>query len=308
MNNITQIIGTQYPIIQGAMAWIADGALAAAVSQGGGLGIIAAGNAPLAWVQEQIEYVKSQTERPFGVNVMLMSPTAPEVAQLIAREKVPVVTTGAGSPAPYMELWKNAGIKVLPVIPSSALAKRMERLGADAVIAEGCEAGGHIGELTTLALIPQVCDAVQLPVVAAGGIADGRGMAAAFCLGAVGVQMGTRFLAAHECHIHENYKQKVLGAKDTDTVVTGRSTGLPIRSLKNPMTKRYLELEKQQVDKLELEELSIGGLRVAVQQGDVEQGSLMCGQIAGLVSREQPCAQIIQETYDQAKQIINFID
>lgn len=308
MNAIKQLLSIQYPIIQGAMAWVAEASLASAVSAGGGLGIIAAGNAPVDWVRQQIETVRAKTDQPFGVNVMLMSDTADQVAELVAQLKVPVVTTGAGSPGKYMEMWKQAGVKVLPVIPSVALAKRMERMGADAVIAEGCEAGGHIGELTTMALTPQVVDAVAIPVVTAGGVADGRGMAAAFCLGAGGVQVGTRFLAAKECVIHQNFKDKVIGAKDTDTVVTGRSTGLPIRSLKNKMTKQFLTMEAQGCDRMELERLGIGALRKAVVEGDVDGGSFMCGQVAGLVKEEQPAAEILRQMTESAKALIPWME
>lgn len=308
MNAIKQLLSIQYPIIQGAMAWVAEASLASAVSAGGGLGIIAAGNAPVDWVRRQIETVRAKTDQPFGVNVMLMSDTADQVAELVAQLKVPVVTTGAGSPGKYMEIWKQAGVKVLPVIPSVALAKRMERMGADAVIAEGCEAGGHIGELTTMALTPQVVDAVAIPVVTAGGVADGRGMAAAFCLGAGGVQVGTRFLAAKECVIHQNFKDKVIGAKDTDTVVTGRSTGLPIRSLKNKMTKQFLTMEAQGCDRMELERLGIGALRKAVVEGDADGGSFMCGQVAGLVKEEQPAAEILRQMTESAKALIPWME
>lgn len=308
MNTIQQLLSIEYPIIQGAMAWVAEASLASAVSAGGGLGIIAAGNAPVDWVQQQIEKVRTQTDKPFGVNIMLMSDTADQVAELVARLKVPVVTTGAGSPGKYMEMWKQAGIQVLPVVPSAALAKRMERMGADAVIAEGCEAGGHIGELTTMALTPQVVDAVRIPVITAGGVGDGRGMAAAFCLGAGGVQVGTRFLAAKECVIHQNFKDKVIGAKDTDTVVTGRSTGLPIRSLKNKMTKQFLTMEAQGCDRMELERLGIGALRKAVVEGDVDQGSFMCGQIAGLIKEEQPAAEILRQMTESAKALIPWME
>ena len=280
---ITELLGIQYPIIQGGMAWVAEHHLAAAVSEAGGLGLIGAANAPAEWVREQIRAAKNLTEQPFGVNIMLMSPYADEVAQVVAEEGVKVVTTGAGSPEKYMEQWKQSGIRVIPVVASVALAKRMERCGADAVVAEGCESGGHVGESTTMALVPQVVDAVQIPVIAAGGIADGRGIAAAFMLGAKAVQMGTRFIATQEAQVHESYKNQVLRAKDIDTRVTGRSTGHPVRALRNEMTKRYLELEQEGASFEELEQLTLGGLRRAVVEGDVRMGSMMAGQCAGLV-------------------------
>ena len=277
---ITELLGIQYPIIQGGMAWVAEHHLAAAVSEAGGLGLIGAANAPAEWVREQIRAAKNLTEQPFGVNIMLMSPYADEVAQVVAEEGVKVVTTGAGSPEKYMERWKQSGIRVIPVVASVALAKRMERCGADAVVAEGCESGGHVGESTTMALVPQVVDAVQIPVIAAGGIADGRGIAAAFMLGAKAVQMGTRFIATQEAQVHESYKNQVLRAKDIDTRVTGRSTGHPVRALRNEMTKRYLELEQEGASFEELEQLTLGGLRRAVVEGDVRMGSMMAGQCA----------------------------
>ena len=265
---ITALLGTEYPIIQGGMAWVAEHHLAAAVSEAGGLGIIGAANAPADWVREQIHKVRELTKKPFGVNVMLMSPYAEEVAKVIAEEKVPVVTTGAGNPEKYMELWKSAGTKVIPVVASTALAKRMERCGADAVIAEGCESGGHVGETTTMALVPQVVDAVEkIPVIAAGGIGDGRGIAAAFMLGAKGVQMGTAFVATKESQVHENYKQCIIKAKDIDTRVTGRTTGHPVRALRNQMTKEYLKKEAEGASFEELEKLTLGGLRKAVVDG-----------------------------------------
>lgn len=293
---ITALLGTEYPIIQGGMAWVAEHHLAAAVSEAGGLGIIGAANAPADWVREQIHKVRELTEKPFGVNVMLMSPYAEEVAKVIAEEKVPVVTTGAGNPEKYMELWKSAGTKVIPVVASTALAKRMERCGADAVIAEGCESGGHVGETTTMALVPQVVDAVEkIPVIAAGGIGDGRGIAAAFMLGAKGVQMGTAFVAAKESQVHENYKQCIIKAKDIDTRVTGRTTGHPVRALRNQMTKEYLKKEAEGASFEELELLTLGGLRRAVQEGDTRTGSMMAGQIAGLVKEELSCKELIDK-------------
>ena len=298
---ITELLGIQYPIIQGGMAWVAEHHLAAAVSEAGGLGLIGAANAPAEWVREQIRAAKNLTEQPFGVNIMLMSPYADEVAQVVAEEGVKVVTTGAGSPEKYMERWKQSGIRVIPVIASVALAKRMERCGADAVVAEGCESGGHVGESTTMALVPQVVDAVKIPVIAAGGIADGRGIAAAFMLGAKAVQMGTRFIATREAQVHESYKNQVLRAKDIDTRVTGRSTGHPVRALRNEMTKRYLELEQEGAPFEELEQLTLGGLRRAVVEGDVRMGSMMAGQCAGLVREILPCSELVPQLMQEAK-------
>lgn len=298
---ITELLGIQYPIIQGGMAWVAEHHLAAAVSEAGGLGLIGAANAPAEWVREQIRAAKNLTEQPFGVNIMLMSPYADEVAQVVAEEGVKVVTTGAGSPEKYMERWKQSGIRVIPVVASVALAKRMERCGADAVVAEGCESGGHVGESTTMALVPQVVDAVQIPVIAAGGIADGRGIAAAFMLGAKAVQMGTRFIATQEAQVHESYKNQVLRAKDIDTRVTGRSTGHPVRALRNEMTKRYLELEQEGASFEELEQLTLGGLRRAVVEGDVRMGSMMAGQCAGLVREILPCSELVPQLMQEAK-------
>ena len=298
---ITELLGIQYPIIQGGMAWVAEHHLAAAVSEAGGLGLIGAANAPAEWVREQIRAAKNLTEQPFGVNIMLMSPYADEVAQVVAEEGVKVVTTGAGSPEKYMEQWKQSGIRVIPVVASVALAKRMERCGADAVVAEGCESGGHVGESTTMALVPQVVDAVQIPVIAAGGIADGRGIAAAFMLGAKAVQMGTRFIATQEAQVHESYKNQVLRAKDIDTRVTGRSTGHPVRALRNEMTQRYLELEQEGASFEELEQLTLGGLRRAVVEGDVRMGSMMAGQCAGLVREILPCSELVPQLMQEAK-------
>lgn len=301
---ITQLLGIEYPIIQGGMAWVAEHTLAAAVSNSGGLGIIAAANAPYEFVKEEIRKTRELTDKPFGVNIMLLSPHAEEIARLVVEEKVPVVTTGAGNAGPYMKQWKEAGIKVIPVVASVALAKMMEKGGADAVIAEGCESGGHIGELTTMALVPQVVDAVNIPVIAAGGICDGRGFAAARMLGAEGVQMGTRFLVTEECVIHENYKERVLKAKDIDSVVTGRSTGHPVRSLRNQMTREYLKLEKEGADFEQLEMLTLGSLRRAVQEGDVKTGTMMAGQCAGLVKKPQTCQEMIQEIMTEAKKLL----
>lgn len=299
-NRICQLLNIKYPIIQGGMAWIADASLAAAVSEAGGLGIIT-GTAPIEWIREEIKKVKSMTNKPFGVNVMLMSPHADEVAKLICDEKVPVVTTGAGSPGKYMEMWKENGVKVIPVVASVALAKRMEKLGADAVVAEGTESGGHIGQLTTMTLVPQVVDAVEIPVVAAGGIGDGRGYAASFMLGAEGVQIGTRFLVAKECTVHDNYKAKVIKAKDIDSEVTGRSTGHPVRVLKNKLSKVYKKMEAEGASIEEIEELGIGALKKAVIDGDIENGSVMAGQIAGLVKKEQSSEEIINEIINEAE-------
>lgn len=301
---LTELLGIKYPILQGGMAWVAEYHLAAAVSQAGGLGIIGAANAPAEWVRDQIRKTKELTDKPFGVNVMLMSPCAEDVAHVVAEEGVAVVTTGAGNPEKYMDLWKNKNIKVIPVVASVALAKRMERSGADAVVAEGCESGGHVGESTTMALVPQVVDAVTIPVIAAGGIADGRGIAAALMLGAKGVQMGTRFVVTKECQVHENYKEKVIKAKDIDTRVTGRSTGHPVRTLRNEMTKKYLELEGRGASLEELEYLTLGALRKAVQEGDVKNGSVMSGQIAGLVKEEKTCRELIESLVKEADSLL----
>lgn len=297
-------MGIDFPIIQGGMAWVADHHLAGAVSAGGALGLIGAASAPAETVRQEIRQVREMTGRPFGVNIMLMSPYAQEVARMMAEEKVPVITTGAGNPEPFMEMWKEAGIRVIPVVASVSLARRMERLGADAVVAEGCEAGGHIGEITTMNLVPQVADAVSIPVIAAGGVADGRQMAAAFMLGAEAVQMGTRFIATQEAYVHENYKNKILRAGDTDTVVTGHSHAHPIRALKNQMTREYLRLEKEGRSFEELEQLTLGGLRRAVRDGDVIQGSVMSGQSAGLVREILSCREVIGQITSQAKALL----
>lgn len=292
---ITELLNIEYPIIQGGMAWVAEYHLAAAVSNAGGLGIIGAANAPADWVRQQIREVRKLTDKPFGVNIMLLSPYANEIAKVVVEEGVLVVTTGAGSPEKYMDIWKNAGIKVMPVVASVALAKRMERCGADAVIAEGCESGGHIGETTTMVLVPQVVDAVNIPVIAAGGIADGRGIAAAFMLGASGVQMGTHFVATTEAVVADGYKMAIVKAKDIDTKVTGRSTGHPVRCLKNNQTKEYLRLEANGASFEELENLTLGGLRKAVVEGDVVNGSLMAGQSAGMVKEILSCKELIDK-------------
>mgnify|MGYP002576956331 FL=1 len=301
---VTELLGIEYPIIQGGMAWVAEYHLAAGVSNAGGLGLIGAASAPADWVREQIREAKKLTDKPFGVNIMLMSPHADDVAKVIVEEGVKVVTTGAGSPEKYMKMWKEAGVKVIPVVASVALARRMERAGADAVVAEGCESGGHIGETTTMALVPQVADAVKIPVIAAGGIADGRGMAAAFMLGAEAVQMGTRFVASKEAVVHENYKQLVIKAKDIDTRVTGRTTGHPVRAIRNEMTRHYLELEKEGAPFEELEKLTLGGLRRAVVDGDVKTGSVMSGQIAGMVKDEKSCKEIIEQMMNEMEELL----
>ena len=303
-SKICEMLGIRYPVFQGGMAWIADGRLAAAVSEGGGLGIIAAGNAPASYVREQIGIAKSLTDKPFGVNVMLMSPFADEVARVIAEEKVAVVTTGAGNPSQYMETWKAADIKVIPVVASVAMAKLMTRVGASALIAEGGESGGHVGELTTMVLVPQICDATTLPVIAAGGIADGRGVAAAFMLGACGVQMGTRFLAAEECTIHPTYKEKILKATDLCTMVTGKRLGHPVRSLRTRFAQNYSKAEYGGMPDEELEALATGALRLAVKEGDLEKGCFLSGQIAAMVKKEQPAAEIIKEVMDEAEPIL----
>ena len=292
---ICDLLGIEKPVFQGGMAWIADASLAAAVSEAGGLGIIAAMNADAAWVREQIHELRAKTDRPFGVNVMLMSPFADEVAELVADERVPVVVTGAGNPGKYMKAWAAAGIKVVPVVASVGLARLMERAGAVAVVAEGTESGGHIGEATTMALVPQVVDVVGIPVLAAGGIADGRGVAAALMLGAQGVQVGTRFLVADECTVSEEYKERVLRAKDISTIATGRRDGHPVRCLKTPFSNEYARLEKGGASPEELNELGVGALRRAAKEGDYEHGSFLCGQIAGMVSRREPAASIVDD-------------
>lgn len=301
---ITELLGIEYPIIQGGMAWVAEYHLAAAVSNAGGLGIIGAASAPAEVIREQIQKTKELTDKPFGVNVMLMNPNADEVAKVIAEEGVKVVTTGAGNPAKYMEMWKAAGVKVIPVVASVAMAKLMERAGADAVVAEGMESGGHIGFTTTFALVPQVVDAVSIPVIAAGGIADGRGFAAARMLGAEAVQMGTRFCVATEAITHDNYKERIIKAKDIDSEVTGMSHGHPVRQLRNNMTKEYLRLEKEGTPMEELEYLTLGSLRKAVMEGDTQNGTVMAGQIAGMVKKVQPCKEIIEEIMIEAKKLL----
>lgn len=302
---VTELLGIQYPIIQGGMAWVAEHHLAAAVSAAGGFGLLGAASAPADVIRQEIRKVKELTDKPFGVNVMLLSPYAEEVAHVVAEEGVQAVTTGAGNPEKYMDMWKKAGIKVIPVVASVALAKRMERCGADAVVAEGMESGGHIGSLTTMALVPQVVDAVEIPVIAAGGIGDGRGFTAAMMLGAEAVQMGTRFVAAQESIVHQNYKDRIIKAKDIDSQVTGMSTGHPVRSLRNQMTREYLRLEKEGAPFEELEMLTLGSLRKAVQEGDVVNGTVMAGQIAGLVKKQQSCQEIIEEIMKEAEKLLN---
>lgn len=304
MNRICEILNIKYPIIQGGMAWVADSNLAAAVSNAGGFGIIGTGSATADIVKKEIDNCRRLTDRPFGVNVMLMSPNADEVIDLIIEEKPAGITTGAGNPAKYMDRLKEAGIKVIPVVPTVALAQRMEKLGADAVIAEGTEAGGHIGELTTMVLVPQVAEALSIPVIAAGGVADGRGIAASFALGAEGVQIGTRFICSEECNIHQNYKDTVLKAKDRDAVVTGRPTGHPVRTLKNKLAKKYLKMEKEGASPEELEKLGAGALRLAVVEGDKDGGSFMAGQSAAMVREIKPCKDIVEEISKQALYIM----
>ena len=303
-SRICELLGIRYPVFQGGMAWIADGKLAAAVSEGGGLGIIAAGNAPASYVREQIRVARSLTARPIGVNIMLMSPFADEVARVVTEERVEAVTTGAGNPSKYMKDWTDAGIKVIPVVASVAMAKLMTRAGASALIAEGGESGGHVGELTTMVLVPQVCDATHLPVIAAGGIADGRGVAAAFMLGAEGVQLGTRFLAADECSIHPIYKEKILKATDLCTMVTGKRLGHPVRSLRTKFAQDYFKAEYGGMPDDELENLAVGALRLAVQEGDLEHGCFLSGQAVAMVKREQPAAEIVKEIMDEAEPIL----
>ena len=303
---VTELLGIEYPIIQGGMAWVAEHQLAAAVSNAGGLGIIGAASAPPEIVREEIRKCKELTDKPFGVNIMLLNPNAPEVAKIVVEEGVKVVTTGAGNPAKFMEMWKQAGVVVMPVVASVAMAKMMQKAGADAVVAEGMESGGHIGSTTTFALVPQVVDAVSIPVIAAGGIADGRGFAAAMMLGAEAVQMGTRFVAAKESIVHANYKAMIIKAKDIDSTVTGMSTGHPVRCIRNNRTRQYLELEKQGADFMELEKLTLGSLRAAVMDGDVHGGTLMAGQIAGLVKNEDSCETIITEIITDAEKLLGI--
>lgn len=301
---ITELLQIEYPIIQGGMAWVAEHNLASAVSQAGGLGIIGAANAPAEWVREEIRKARAVTDKPIGVNVMLLSPYADDVARVLVEEKIPVITTGAGNPGKYMEMWKSNGSKVIPVVASVALARMMEKGGADAVVAEGTESGGHIGAATTMTLVPQVVDAVKIPVIAAGGVGDGRGMAAALMLGAEAVQLGTRFVVAKESICHQNYKDRVIKAKDIDSAVTGRTHGHPVRQLRNQMTKEYLKKEQEGVPFEELELLTVGALRNAVVDGDVKNGTVMAGQIAGLIKKEQTCKEMIEEIMAEAENLL----
>lgn len=308
MNKVCELLNIEYPIIQGGMAWVADAYLASAVSNAGGLGLIAGGNAPKEVIKEEIRKCRELTDKPFGVNVMLLSPFVDEIIELIIEEKIPVITTGAGNPAKYMDSLKEIGTKIIPVVPSIALAQRMEKLGADAVIVEGTEAGGHIGELTTMVLTPQVVDSVNIPVIAAGGIADGRGIVAAFALGASGVQVGTRFICSDECSVHENYKNMVLKSRDRDAIVTGRSTGHPVRTLKNKLAKEILNMEKQGVDSQEIDKRGVGSLRIATKEGDVHNGSFMAGQIASIIKDVKPCKEIIDNMVNEARNIMPNIN
>ncbi|MCC8024754.1 MAG: enoyl-[acyl-carrier-protein] reductase FabK [Clostridium sp.] len=303
---ITEMFGIEYPIIQGGMAWVAEHHLAAAVSEAGGLGLIGGANAPGEVVRDEIRKARALTNKPIGVNVMLLSPHAEDIAKVVVEEGIKVVTTGAGNPEKYMDMWKSAGIKVIPVVASVALARRMEKYGADAVVAEGTESGGHIGEQTTMTLVPQVADAVSIPVIAAGGIGDGRGIAAAFMLGAEAVQIGTRFVVAHESIVHENYKERIIKAKDIDSAVTGRTHGHPVRCLRNQMTREYTKLEQEGKTFEELEYLTLGTLRKAVQEGDVTGGTVMAGQIAGMISKRQSCKEIIQEMMGEASGLMHW--
>ena len=303
---VTELLGIEKPIIQGGMAWVAESHLAAAVSEAGGFGIIGAANAPADVVRNYIREAKQMTDKPFGVNIMLMSPYADDIAKVVVEEGVAAVTTGAGNPEKYMEQWKAAGIKVIPVVASVALAKRMERCGADAVVAEGTESGGHIGQATTMTLVPQVVDAVKIPGIAAGGVGDGRGFAAAMMLGAEAVQMGTRFCVSNECTVHDKYKERILKAKDIDSEVTGRSHGHPVRGLRNKMTREYLKMESEGATFEELETLTLGGLRRAVVEGDTDNGSVLAGQIAGMINKRQSCKEIIDEVMDQAETLLKL--
>ncbi|MCK9470416.1 MAG: enoyl-[acyl-carrier-protein] reductase FabK [Bacilli bacterium] len=307
MNKVCKLLNIKYPLIQGGMANIATHKLAAAVSNAGALGLIGSGGNDVDWVREEIRKCRELTDKPFGVNIMLMSPHAANIAKMVIEEKVKVVTTGAGNPGQYIPAWKEAGITVIPVVPSVALAQRMERAGADAVVVEGTEAGGHIGELTTMALVPQVTDAISIPVIAAGGIADKRGVAASFILGASGVQVGTVILASEECPIHENYKSMVVGARDTDTIVTGRQTGAPVRVIKNPMAREYIKLSAAGATLEELEKLTLGSLRRAVLDGNKDTGSFMAGQISGLIKNVRPVKEIIQDMFDNVDDFKNSI-
>lgn len=301
---ITRLLGIEYPILQGGMAWVANASLAAAVSNAGGCGLIAGGAAPAEIVRAEIVRARELTDKPFGVNVMLMNPSTPEIIQVCIEEKVAVVTTGAGNPSKFMPLWLEAGVKVIPVVASVGMAKLVTKAGASAIIAEGGESGGHVGELTTMVLVPQVCDATNLPVLAAGGIGDGRGIAASFMLGAVGVQVGTRFLVAHECGVHPNYKKKVLKANDIATMTTGKRLGHPVRQIKNQFAKDFLKAEYSQISDEELEKLGSGALYRAAVEGDEKTGDFLAGQIAGMVNKEQPAAEIIKEMFTEAEEVL----
>ncbi len=308
MNKVCELLGVKYPIIQGGMAWIATAELAAAVSNAGGLGLIGAGNAPADVIKNEIRKARELTDKPFGVNVMLLSPFVDEVMEVVYEEKIPVITTGAGNPSKYMEKLKSIGTKIIPVVPSVALAKRMERYGADAVVVEGTEAGGHIGELTTMVLIPQVADEVSIPVIGAGGVADGRGIAAAFALGASGVQIGTKFVCSEECIVHENYKMAIVNAKDRDAVVAGRSTGHPVRALKNKLMKELIKIEKEGIDTSYIDEKGVGALKKSVIDGDVDNGSVMAGQSAGMVKDVKSCKDIIEDMMNEAENIMSNLN
>ena len=301
---LCEMLGTRYPLMQGGMAHISDARLAAAVSNGGGLGIISAASGNIQQIADQIDEARRLTDKPFGVNIMLRGDNIDGIAKLIAEKKVAVVTTGAGSPAAYIPMWREAGVKVIPVISTAAMAQLMEKSGADAVVAEGTESGGHVGEMTTMALVPQVCDAVQIPVIAAGGIADGRGVAAAFMLGACGVQIGTRFLAATECNVHPEYKARLLKAKDTSTIVTGKRLGHPVRSLKTAFSRGYAKVEYTDISDEDLEAMAVGTLRAAVVDGDPKRGCFLAGQISGMVNQEQPAAEMIAEIMEQAGRLL----
>lgn len=303
-SKLCDILSIRYPLLQGGMAHISDARLAAAVSEAGGLGIISAASGNLAQIEAEIDKIRTLTDKPFGVNIMLLGDNVDEIAALLARKRVPVVTTGAGTPTKYVPLWKEAGMKVIPVVPSCAIAKLSERAGVDAIIAEGGESGGHVGDMTTMALVPQVVDAVSIPVIAAGGIGDGRGIAASFMLGACGVQLGTRFLTAVECSISDEYKKRVLEAKDTSTIVTGKRLGHPVRSLKSPFSKRYFSAEYSSISDEELEQMAVGSLRAAVKDGDSEKGCFLAGQISGMVNREQTCAEILTELFEEADNVL----
>lgn len=302
---LCEMLGIKYPVLQGGMAHISDAHLAAAVSNGGGLGIISAANGNISWLSEQIDIAKGLTDKPFGINIMLRGENISSIAKLVARKKVAVVTTGAGNPEEYIPMWKEAGVKVIPVIASTAMAKLVSRSGADAVIAEGGESGGHVGEMTTMALVPQVCDAVDIPVIAAGGIADGRGLAASLMLGSVGVQIGTRFLAAYECNISREYKDKLLKANDTATIVTGRRLGHPVRSLKSPFSREYAKAEYTDISDEELENMAVGSLRAAVVDGNSKKGCFLAGQVSGMINKEQNASEIIKDIVDEAEIILN---